>query len=171
MKRLMVGLAALSIALVVPLAAGATRAMPVTLTFTLNLTSASQASGTWTAETLLPGLAGKSGTAVETFRTSGKGKVVHGKKVVSSGSDGSFLIVFNGKTSQNGTVINGRFVIKNGKGIYKGLHGTGKIHATLDAQAGTISATYTGKAHFDSNTVQHTATSQNANDKANGKSK
>jgi hypothetical protein len=160
MKRLMVGLAALSIALVVPLAAGATRAMPVTLTFTLNLTSASQASGTWTAETLLPGLAGKSGTAVETFRTSGKGKVVHGKKVVSSGSDGSFLIVFNG-----------RFVIKNGKGIYKGLHGTGKIHATLDAQAGTISATYTGKAHFDSNTVQHTATSQNANDKANGKSK
>ena len=45
--------------------------------------------------------------------------------------------------------VNGRFVLKKGTGAYVGLHGTGKIHATLDSASGAITAVYTGRAHVD----------------------
>jgi hypothetical protein len=45
--------------------------------------------------------------------------------------------------------VNGRFVLKKGAGAYAGLHGSGKIHATLDSSSGAITATYTGKAHLE----------------------
>jgi hypothetical protein len=42
-----------------------------------------------------------------------------------------------------------RFVLKKGTGADTGLHGKGKIHATLDSSSGSITAVYTGKAHLD----------------------
>ena len=166
MKRILIGLTVLAAGLVLPLSAGATRSMPVTLNFSLGFTSATEATGTWTADTSLPGLAGKSGTATEKVKITGKGKVVHGRKLVVS-EGGSFVILFNGKTKEGGSVVDGRFVIKAGKGIYKGLHGSGKAHATISGQ--TLTATYTGKAHFDGQKAKNGTSSSNG--KAKGKSK
>ena len=45
--------------------------------------------------------------------------------------------------------MNGRFVLKKGTGAYKGLHGSGKIHAILDSSSGAITAVYTGRAHVE----------------------
>ncbi len=36
-----------------------------------------------------------------------------------------------------------------GTGAYQGLHGSGKIHPTLDSSSGAITATYTGNAHVE----------------------
>jgi hypothetical protein len=38
------------------------------------------------------------------------------------------------------------------RGAYEGLHGNGKIHATLDSSSGAITAVYTGKAHVQNKT-------------------
>jgi hypothetical protein len=146
----------------VPLAAQASKPQAVSLTFTMHFTSATTATGTWTSTSDLTVLNGKSGTVVQTTKITGKGKgkgkktgqVVHGHKVVTA-SDGTFVIDFRGGLKPTGATtseVNGRFVLKKGTGAYKGLHGSGKIHATLDSSSGAISATYTGKAHVQSNT-------------------
>jgi hypothetical protein len=145
----------------VPLAAQASKPQAVSLTFTMHSTSATTATGTWTSTSDLTVLNGKSGTAVQTTKITGKGKgkgkktgqVVHGHKVVTA-SDGTFVIDFRGGLKPTGATtseVNGRFVLKKGTGAYQGLHGSGKIHATLDSSSGAITATYTGKAHVQSN--------------------
>jgi hypothetical protein len=148
-----------SLAAAFPLAAQASKPQAVSLTFTMHFTSATIATGTWTATSDLAVLSGKSGTVVQTTKITGKGKgkgkktgqVVHGRKVVTA-SDGTFVIQFVGGLKPTGATtseVNGRFVLKKGTGAYKGLHGTGKIHATLDSSSGAITAVYTGKAHLD----------------------
>ena len=123
----------------------------------MHSTSASTATGTWTSASDLPVLHGKSGTVVQTTRITGKGKgkgsktgqVVHGRKVVTA-ADGTFLIQFTGSLKPTGAAtseVNGRFVLKKGTGAYSRLHGTGRIHATLDSGSGSITAVDTGKAH------------------------
>jgi hypothetical protein len=150
---------------VVPIAAQAAKAskpQAVSLTFTMQFTSATTATGTWTSTSDLTVLNGKSGTVVQTTKITGKGKgkgkktgqVVHGHKVVTA-SDGTFVIDFRGGLKPTGTTtseVNGRFVLKKGTGAYKGLHGNGKIHATLDSSSGAITAVYTGKAHVQTKT-------------------
>ena len=74
---------------------------------------------------------------------------MHGRKVVTA-SDGTFVIQFTGGIKPTGATtseVNGRFVLKKGTGAYSRLHGTGRIHATLDSASGSITAVYTGKAH------------------------
>jgi hypothetical protein len=140
-----------------PLAAQASKPQAVSLTFTMHFTSATTATGTWTSTSDLAILNGKSGTVVQTTKITGKGKgkgkktgqVVRGRKAVTA-SDGTFVIEFRGGLKPTGTTtseVNGRFVLKKGTGAYKGLHGSGKIHATLDSSTGAITAVYTGKAH------------------------
>jgi hypothetical protein len=167
-KKLLGGfVAALAVAVALPLAASASRAGALQLQFTLNSnvqqtagkgkTQVVTAEGTWQtvdANTALVPMQGRSGTASETVRLTGKGRVVHGRSLVTSGTGDTFVIQFNGKTSNGGTTVNGHFVIKSGKGAYKGLHGTGKVQATLTLDSTTqavtgIDATYTGKAHID----------------------
>jgi hypothetical protein len=149
-------------AAVFPLAAQASKPQAISLTFTMHFTSATTATGTWTSTSDLTVLNGKSGTVVQTTKVTGKGKgkgkktgqVVHGRKVVTA-SDGTFVIQFNGGLKSTGATtseLNGRFVLKKGTGAYKGLHGNGKIHATLDSSSGAITAVYTGKAHVQSKT-------------------
>jgi hypothetical protein len=157
-------IAAFTIFAAVALTAPAQASKPhaISLTFTMHSTSATTATGTWTSTSDLTVLNGKSGTVVQTTRITGKGKgkgkktgqVVHGHKVVTA-SDGTFVIDFRGGLKPTGATtseVNGRFVLKKGTGAYKGLHGSGKIHATLDSSSGAIAATYTGKAHVQSNT-------------------
>jgi hypothetical protein len=149
-----------AVALTAP--AQASKPQAISLTFTMHSTSATTATGTWTSTSDLTVLNGKSGTVVQTTRITGKGKgkgkktgqVVHGHKVVTA-SDGTFVIDFRGGLKPTGATtseVNGRFVLKKGTGAYQGLHGSGKIHATLDSSSGAITATYTGKAHVQSNT-------------------
>jgi hypothetical protein len=144
---------------ILPLAAQAAKPQAISLTFTMNFTSATTATGTWTSSSSLAVLNAKSGTVVQTTKITGKGKgkgkktgqVVHGRKAVTA-SDGTFVIQFSGGLKPTGTTtseVNGRFVLKKGTGAYKGLHGSGKIHATLDSSTGAIVATYTGKAHLE----------------------
>ncbi len=145
-----------------PLSAQASKPRAISLTFTMHFTSATTATGTWTSTSDLTVLNGKSGTVVQTTKITGKGKgkgektgqVVHGHKVVTA-SDGTFVIQFNGGLKPTGATtseVNGRFVLKKGTGAYKGLHGNGKIHATLDSSSGAITAVYTGKAHVQNKT-------------------
>jgi hypothetical protein len=144
------------------LAAQAAKPQAISLTFTMHITSATTATGTWTSTSDLSVLNAKSGTVVQTTKITGKGKgkgnktgqVVHGRKVVTA-SDGTFVIQFNGGLKPTGATtseVNGRFVLKKGTGAYKGLHGNGKIHATLDSSSGAITAVYTGKAHVQNKT-------------------
>ncbi len=141
-----------------PLAAQASKPQAISLTFTMHFTGPTTATGTWTSTGDLPVLSGKSGTVVQTTKITGKGKgkgqktgqVVHGRKQVTA-SDGTFVIQFVGGLKPTGATtseVNGRFVLKKGTGAYAGLHGTGKIHATLDSSSGAITAVYTGKAHL-----------------------
>jgi hypothetical protein len=143
--------------LVVAVVAHAAKPQAVSLTFTMHFTGPTTATGTWTSTGSLTVLSGKSGTVVQTTKITGKGKgkgkktgqVVHGRKVVTA-SDGTFVIQFVGGLKPTGATtseVNGRFVLKRGTGAYGGLHGTGKIHATLDSSTGSITAVYTGKAH------------------------
>jgi hypothetical protein len=143
--------------LAVALPAQAAKPQAISLTFTMHATSATTATGTWTSASDLPALHGKSGTVMQTTRITGKGKgkgkkagqVMHGREAVTA-SDGTFVIQFVGGVKPTGATtseVNGRFVLKKGTGAY-GLHGTGKIHATLDSASGAITAVYTGKAHF-----------------------
>jgi hypothetical protein len=145
-----------------PFAAQASKPQAVSLTFTMHFTSATTATGTWTSTSDLTVLNAKSGTVVQTTKITGKGKgkgkktgqVVHGRKVVTA-SDGTFVIQFNGGLKPTGATtseVNGRFVLKKGTGAYKGLHGNGKIRATLDSSSGAITAVYTGKAHVQNKT-------------------
>jgi hypothetical protein len=140
-----------------PLAAQAAKPQAISLTFTMHSTSAATATGTWTSTTDLPALHGKSGTVAQTTKIAGKGKgkgaktgqVIHGREQVTA-SDGTFVLQFVGGIKPTGATIsevNGRFVLKKGTGAYSGLHGTGRIHATLDSGSGSITAVYTGKAH------------------------
>jgi hypothetical protein len=149
-----------AVALTAP--AQASKPQAISLTFTMHSTSATTATGTWTSTSDLTVLNGKSGTVVQTTRITGKGKgkgkktgqVVHGHKVVTA-SDGTFVIDFRGGVKSTGATtseVNGRFVLKKGTGAYKGLHGNGKIHATLDSSSGAITAVYTGKAHVQNKT-------------------
>jgi hypothetical protein len=142
-----------------PLASQAAKPQAISLTFTMHFTGPTTATGAWTSTSDLAVLNGKSGTVVQTTKITGKGKgkgkktgqVVHGRKVVTA-SDGTFAIQFNGGLKPTGATtseVNGRFVLKKGTGAYKGLHGTGKIHATLDSSSGAITAVYTGKAHHE----------------------
>jgi hypothetical protein len=148
-----IGVAVLSMAL----PAQASKPQAISLAFTMHFTSATTATGTWTSASQLPILQGKSGTVTQTTRITGKGKgkgsktgqVVHGHKVVTA-SDGTFVLQFVGGIKPTGATtseVNGRFVLKKGTGAYSKLHGTGKIHATLDSASGSITAVYTGKAH------------------------
>jgi hypothetical protein len=145
------------IAIALPLAAQAAKPEAISLTFTMHFTSATTAAGTWSSGSGLALLHGKSGTVVQTTRITGKGKgkgkrtgqVVHGRKVVTA-SDGTFVIRFNGGVKPTGATtseVNGRFVLKKGTAAYAALHGSGKIHATLDSASGAFNAVYTGKAH------------------------
>jgi hypothetical protein len=147
------GVAVLSVAL----PAQATRPQSISLTFTMHSTSATTATGSWTSTSDLPALHGKSGTVVQTTKITGQGKgkgakagqVVHGRMAVTA-PDGTFVIQFAGGIKPTGATtseVNGRFVLKKGTGAYSRLHGTGKIHATLDSASGSITAVYTGKAH------------------------
>jgi hypothetical protein len=156
MKSRLVGIVGI-LALALPIAADAAKPRAISLTFTMHSTSATTATGTWTSTSDLAILNGKSGTVVQTTKITGKGKgkgkktgqVVHGRTVVTA-SDGTFIIQFNGGIKPTGATtsdVNGRFVLKKGTGAYAGLHGTGKIHATLDSASGAITAVYTGKAH------------------------
>jgi hypothetical protein len=140
------------------LPAQAAKPQPISLTFTMHATTATTATGTWTSASELPALHGKSGTVMQTTRITGKGKgkgkkagqVMHGREAVTA-SDGTFVIQFVGGVKPTGATtseVNGRFVLKKGTGAYSGLHGTGKIHATLDSASGAITAVYTGKAHL-----------------------
>lgn len=140
-------------------AASATPPKTVALTFTMTATGPTTASGGWTSTGDLATLTGKSGTATQTIRITGKGKgkgrkagqVVHGTKTVTA-SDGTFVITFVGAMKSTGSTtftIDGRFALRRGTGAYAGLHGTGKTHATLNTATGAIVATYTGKAHID----------------------
>jgi hypothetical protein len=142
-----------------PLAAQGSKPRAISLTFTMHFTGPTTATGTWTSTSDLAVLNAKSGTVVQTTKVTGKGKgkgkktgqVVHGRKAVTA-SDGTFAIQFNGGLKPTGATtseVNGRFVLKKGTGAYKGLHGTGKIHATLDSPSGAITAVYTGKAHLE----------------------
>ncbi len=162
MPRLMALAAFAALAITFPLAAQASKPQAIALTFTMHFTSATTATGTWTSTSDLTVLNGKSGTVVQTTKITGKGKgkgkkagqVVHGHKVVTA-SDGTFVIDFRGGVQPTGTTtseVNGRFVLKKGTGAYKGLHGNGKIHATLDSSSGAITAVYTGKAHVQNKT-------------------
>ena len=146
-------------AIAFPLAANASKSQSIALTLTLHATNATTASGTWTSTSELPVLHGKSGTVVQTTKITGKGKgrgkkagrIAHVRAVVTA-SDGTFVIQFNGGLKSTGATtseVNGRFVLKKGTGAYAGLHGRGKIHATLDSSTGAITATYTGKAHLE----------------------
>jgi hypothetical protein len=146
----------------VPLTAQAAKPQAVSLTFTMHSTSATTATGTWASTSDLTVLNGKSGTVVQTTKITSKGKgkgkktgqVVHGRNVVTA-SDGTFVIQFNSGLKSTGATtseMNGRFVLKKGTGAYKGLHGNGKIHATLDTSSGAITAVYTGKAHVQNKT-------------------
>jgi hypothetical protein len=152
-------LAALASLIAFPLAAQASKPQAISLTFTMHFTSATTATGTWTSTSDLTVLNGKSGTVVQTTKITGKGngkgkktgQVVHGHKVVTA-SDGTFVIDFRGGLKPKGATtseVNGRFVLRKGTGAYKGLHGNGEIHATLDSSSGAITATYTGKAHLE----------------------
>jgi hypothetical protein len=162
MKRTvkLTALAALASLVAFPLAAQAAKPQAVSLTFAMHFTSATTATGTWTSTSDLTVLNNKSGTVIQTTKITGKGKgkgkktgqVVHGRKAVTA-SDGTFVIEFRGGLKATGTTtseVSGRFVLKKGTGAYKGLHGNGKIHVTLDSSTGAIVATYTGKAHLES---------------------
>ena len=160
--RLTIAAFTVFVAVALTAAAQASKPQAVSLTFTMHFTSATTATGTWTSTSDLAVLNGKSGTVVQTTRITGKGKgkgkkngqVVHGHKVVTA-SDGTFVIDFRGGLKPTGATtseVNGRFVLKKGTGAYKGLHGSGKIHATLDSSSGAITATYTGKAHVQNKT-------------------
>src|SRR6266540_3454126 len=150
-------LAVFGVAVLPVAAAQASKPQAISLTFTMHSTGPTTATGTWTSTSDLAVLNGKSGTVVQTTKITGKGKgkgkktgqVVHGRKVVTA-SDGTFILQFNGGIKPTGATtseVNGRFVLKKGTGAYAGLHGTGKIHATLDSASGAITAVYTGKAH------------------------
>jgi hypothetical protein len=145
--------------LAVALPAQAAKPQAISLTFTMHSTSATTATGSWTSTSDLPALHGKSGTVVQTTRITGKGKgkgakaaqVAHGLEHVTA-SNGTFVIQFVGAIKPTGATsseVNGRFVLKKGTGAYSGLHGTGKVHATLDSASGSITAVYMGKAHVD----------------------
>jgi hypothetical protein len=142
-----------------PLVAQASKPRAISLTFTMHFTGPTTATGTWTSTSDLAVLNAKSGTVVQTTKITGKGKgkgtktgqVVHGRKAVTA-SDGTFVIQFVGGLKPTGATtseVNGRFVLKKGTASYKGLHGSGKIHATLDSSSGAITAVYTGKAHLE----------------------
>ena len=157
MKRAIATLTIFATAVAVPLVAQASRSQSISLTFTMHSTSATTATGNWTSSSDLAVLSGKSGTVVQTTRITGKGKgkgaktgqVIHGLKHVTA-SDGTFVLQFSGgikSTSATTSEINGRFVLKKGTGAYSRLHGTGRIHATLDSASGSITAVDTGKAH------------------------
>jgi hypothetical protein len=145
-----------------PLVAQASKPRAISLTFTMHFTGPTTATGTWTSTSDLAVLNAKSGTVVQTTKITGKGKgkgtktgqVVHGRKAVTA-SDGTFVIQFVGGLKPTGATtseVNGRFVLKKGTASYKGLHGSGKIHATLDSSSGAITAVYTGKAHLENKT-------------------
>jgi hypothetical protein len=159
MKRATATLMIFATAVALPLVAQASRSQSISLTFTMHFTSATTATGNWTSSSDLAVLSGKSGTVVQTTRITGKGKgkgkgaktgqVIHGLKHVTA-SDGTFVLQFSGgikATSATTSEINGRFVLKKGTGAYSRLHGTGRIHATLDSASGSITAVDTGKAH------------------------
>jgi hypothetical protein len=156
--KLTLPLLAMIVVVACPLAAVAANPQPISLTFTMHATTATTATGTWTSATDLPALHGKSGTVMQTTRITGKGKgkgkkagqVMHGREAVTA-SDGTFVIQFVGGVKSTGATtseVNGRFVLKKGTGAYSGLHGTGRLHATLDSASGAITAVYTGKAHL-----------------------
>ena len=160
--RLTIAAFTVFVAVALTAAAQASKPQAISLTFTMHSTSATTATGTWTSTSDLTVLNGKSGTVVQTTKITGKGKgkgkktgqVVHGHKVVTA-SDGTFVIDFRGGLKPTGATtseVNGRFVLKKGTGAYKGLHGNGRIHATLDSSSGEITATYTGKAHLQNKT-------------------
>ena len=160
--RLTIAAFTVFVAVALTAAAQASKPQAISLTFTMHFTSATTATGTWTSTSDLAVLNGKSGTVVQTTKMTGKGKgkgkktgqVVHGHKVVTA-SDGTFVIDFRGGLKPTGATtseVNGRFVLKKGTGAYKGLHGNGRIHATLDSSSGAITATYTGKAHVQNKT-------------------
>jgi hypothetical protein len=160
--RLTIAAFTVFVAVALTAAAQASKPQAVSLSFTMHFTSATTATGTWTSTSDLTALNGKSGTVVQTTKITGKGKgkgkktgqVVHGHKVVTA-SDGTFVIDFRGGLKPTGAAtseVNGRFVLKKGTGAYQGLHGSGKIHATLDSSSGAITATYTGKAHVQNKT-------------------
>jgi hypothetical protein len=156
--KLTLPLLAMIVVVACPLAAVAANPQPISLTFTMHATTATTATGTWTSATDLPALHGKSGTVMQTTRITGKGKgkgkkagqVMHSREAVTA-SDGTFVIQFVGGVKSTGATtseVNGRFVLKKGTGAYSGLHGTGRLHATLDSASGAITAVYTGKAHL-----------------------
>ena len=157
MKRTIATLTIFATAVTVPLVAHASRSQSISLTFTMHSTSATTATGNWTSSSDLAVLSGKSGTVVQTTKITGKGKgkgekvgqIVHGRKVVTA-SDGTFVLEFRGGLKPTGastSEVNGRFVLKKGTNAYKGLHASGRIHATLDSASGSITAVYTGKGH------------------------
>jgi hypothetical protein len=157
MKKL-IALVGLVAAIAVSLPAQAAKPQAISLTLTMHSTSATTATGTWTSRSDLPLLHGKSGTVVQTATINGKGKakgakagqVAHGREQLTA-SDGTFVIQFvagNKSTGATTSEVNGRFVLKKGTGAYSGLHGTGKIHATLDSASGSITAVCRGRAHL-----------------------
>jgi hypothetical protein len=159
MRRTIATLTVFAAAALLPLVAEASKPQAISLTFTMHSTSATTATGTWTSTSTLAVLNGKAGTVVQTTKITGKGKgkgkktgqVVHGREAVTA-SDGTFVIQFQGGVKSTGATtseVDGHFVLKKGTGAYAGLHGSGKIHATLDSSSGAITATYTGKAHLE----------------------
>jgi hypothetical protein len=74
--------------------------------------------------------------------------VVHSYALLES-SEGSILIHSQGL--RTGTVLEGRWVILSGTGLYENLHGEGELNAHFEPSDYPLHIfwTWTGKAHFD----------------------
>jgi hypothetical protein len=128
-----------------PSPAQATAPEPLAITANLWLTGENSAAGSFGAS----GLFTDAGSASEIFHIADS--TTHGTKTL-VGATGTITIKFQAQitwTSATTAVAIGRFNIISGTGAYEKLHGIGKTYAALNLVAGTLDATYTGKAHFD----------------------
>lgn len=131
--------------LMLPAPVQATAPEPLTITADMWLTGETTAAGSFTVS----GLFSDGGAAYEEFFIAGN--TIHGVKTLTS-SAGTITIKFQAQltwTSPTTGTAEGQFVIVSGTGAYEKLHGVGKTYAALDLASYHISATYSGKAHFD----------------------
>jgi len=137
-----------SILVALPVPVGATAPEPLTITANLVMTGENSAAGTFT----ISGLFTDSGYASQVYFLAGK--TTHGVKTL-EGAEGSITIKYQAQvtwTSETTGFAEGQFTIVSGTGKYANLHGVGETYAEVDLGASpypTITATYTGEAHFD----------------------
>ena len=137
-----------SILLALPAPVGATAPEPLTITANLAMTGENSAAGAFE----ISGLFEDDGSASQVYFLAGK--TTHGVKTLESEA-GSITIKYQAQvtwTSATTGYAEGRFTIVSGTGAYANLHGVGETYAEVDLAASpypTITATYTGEAHFD----------------------